>query len=120
MYPEATEAYMASKGMAMLPIPLAMYSSAVFEVLLSFLLIVGYWTRISALLLFLYLIPVSVIFHNFWDISDVADRTLQSYLFWKNVAVMGGLLYVLGAGAGKISLDACCCKKVKVETTTTA
>jgi putative oxidoreductase len=51
-------------------------------------------------LLFLFMIPTTLIFHtNFGDPNQMIH-------FLKNLAIMGGLLYVAGYGAGRLSMDA--------------
>lgn len=102
---EGTAQYMASKGMTMIPVFL--YSAAVVELLGGLALLIGYKIRIAAIVLILFLIPTTLIFHDFWNV-DVIAKQLQMILFLKNLAIMGGLFYVLGSGAGKFSLDRCC------------
>ncbi|EKV02752.1 putative membrane protein [Leptolyngbya sp. PCC 7375] len=70
-----------------------------FQLLGSLSLLLGYKTKIGALLLVLFLIPASLMFHNF-----VADPT-QINSFLKNLGLIGGLLMVIDAGAGAASLD---------------
>ena len=61
--------------------------------------LLGYWTRLGAWGLILFMIPTTMIFHaNFGDQNQMIH-------FLKNVAMMGGLLYVVTFGAGRISLD---------------
>lgn len=102
----STAQYMAAKGMTMVPFFLIV--AAVVELLGGLSLLLGYRTRWGAALLILYLIPVTGIFHDFWMIEDPAMRQMQVIEFLKNIAIMGGLFYVLGAGGGKWSFDACC------------
>ncbi|CRX37838.1 DoxX family protein [Estrella lausannensis] len=67
--------------------------------------LVGYRTRISALFLILALLPTTFIFHNFW--SQEGDALIFSAVFFfKDIAITGGLLYVLSRGAGLCSIDA--------------
>jgi putative oxidoreductase len=99
---DANAHYMASKGMTV--VPFFLIAAAVVEILGSLGLIFGYKIRLVATILFLYLIPVTLIFHDFW-IVETAERQLQMILFLKNVGIMGGLLYVISCGAGGISLD---------------
>lgn len=48
---------------------------------------------VSAILLFAYTLVVNLIFHRFWDMSgDIAQLELS--LFFKNISVSGGLLYL--------------------------
>lgn len=102
MDPAGLSLYMASKGMPM--IPFFLYTAALIEILGGVCLLLGIKTRIAALVLFLYLIPVTVIFHAFWD-SPPAEVAAQMGNFLKNLAIMGGLLYAIANGAGKCSID---------------
>lgn len=70
------------------------------ELLGGLSLLIGYKTKLGALVLFLFLIPTTLIFH-----TEFSDQT-QVIMFMKNLAVMGGLLLLVSQGAGKISLDA--------------
>lgn len=102
MDPEGTSLYMASKGMPM--IPFFLYSAAIIEVLGGAYLLFGLKTRLSAGILALFLIPVTLIFHDFWD-SSPTEVANQMANFLKNLAIIGGLLYTVGCGAGKYSID---------------
>jgi len=67
------------------------------------LLLIGYKTSFGALLLLAYWIPLTYIAHSFWnDPQDI--KRIQSILFMKNVAIIGGLLMVLVNGSGKYSI----------------
>jgi putative oxidoreductase len=63
-------------------------------------LMLGYRAKAGGWLLFLFLIPTTLIFH-----TNFADPN-QMIHFLKNVAMMGGLLYVARYGAGRYSMDA--------------
>ena len=71
----------------------------IFQLLGSLSLLLGYKIKIGALLLIIFLIPATLIFHNF-----VADGE-QLNAFLKNVGLIGGLLMVIYTGAGAASLD---------------
>ena len=71
----------------------------IFQLLGSLSLLLGYKIKIGALLLILFLIPATLIFHNF-----VTDGE-QLNAFLKNVGLIGGLLMVMYTGAGAASLD---------------
>lgn len=64
------------------------------------MLVLGYKARLAALVIFLFIIPLNFFFHPFW--ADPA----QMSSFWKNAAVMGGMLYVAAYGSGPYSLKA--------------
>lgn len=97
-----TAAYMASKGMPM--VPLFLVGAICVEFIGGLLLLVGYRARLVATVFFLFLIPTTLIFHNFWA-ADAAHYQDQLINFMKNVSIMGGMLYVVAFGAGAHSLD---------------
>ncbi|MGH7145073.1 MAG: DoxX family protein [Planctomycetota bacterium] len=76
------------------------------ELLGGLALVFGLFARPAAALLFLYLIPTTLIFHNFWAAADPNLFQMQFINFLKNLAIMGGLLYTTAYGAGLYSLDA--------------
>lgn len=99
---DATSQYMASKGMTMIPLFLAL--AIIIELLGGLLVLVGYRTRITAIILLLYLIPVTYLFHDFWH-ADAAAKELQTIEFLKNLAIFGGLVLLATSGAGLFSID---------------
>lgn len=67
------------------------------------LVLIGYRSSLGAILLLSYWVPVTFIVHSFWnDPEDV--RRMQSVLFMKNLAIIGGLLMVLVNGSGRFSV----------------
>lgn len=94
--------WLAFKGLPMPEFLLAM--SIAIELLGGVFLILGWKVRYASALLFLYLIPVIFIMHNFWAIEG-ADRQPAVENFGKGLMIMGGLLYVFTFGAGPLSLD---------------
>jgi putative oxidoreductase len=64
------------------------------------LLVAGYHTRLTGLLLALYSIMTALVFHH-----AIADQD-QFFHFFKNLAIAGGLLQLTALGAGRLSLDA--------------
>jgi len=104
----AMAGFAASKG---LPAPdLAIWLAAAVEILGGLAILLGFQTRIAAWLLFLYLIPTSIVFHNFWAMQGMEKMDGQAH-FFKNIAIMGGLLFVATFGAGAYSIDAARLKK---------
>ncbi len=99
---EGTAGYMASQGLPMVNILLVL--TIVIELGGGLLIAIGYKARWAALVIFLFLIPVTVIFHNFWAVDPEQMRG-QLIQFQKNLAIMGGMLYVFIAGPGAYSLD---------------
>jgi putative oxidoreductase len=96
--PAGTIGYITVVG---LPFPPLSYGAAVvIEILGSIALILGFQTRIVALILALFSLATALAFHN--NLSDLN----QFIHFFKNVAMAGGLLQVVAFGAGRFSLDA--------------
>ena len=95
--PAATQGYIASVG---LPAPLFGYLIAIIvEVGGGSLLLVGYQTRLVALVLAAFTVATALAFHN-----NFADQN-QMIHFVKNLAITGGLLQVATFGAGSLSFD---------------
>lgn len=67
--------------------------------------LLGYKTKIGAALLFLFLVPVAFMMHNFWAISDPQMAMIQQSMFWKNLSLAGAALLIFYFGAGPLSLD---------------
>ena len=65
----------------------------------------GYYTRVGAGLVVLFLVPVTLSLHAFWSAPD-AQRQMQVIQFTKNLALIGAALMVMAHGAGPLSLDA--------------
>ena len=98
-----TVGYIASVG---LPLPaVGAVLALVVEIVGGLALIAGFGTRIAALVLALFTLVASFFFHAFWAVP--ADQAFMvQLLFFKNVAVVGGLLTLAANGAGGWSLDA--------------
>ena len=99
---EGAVGYIASKGV---PFPaLAAMGAIVIEIGGGLLLIAGWKTRWAAVAMFLFTALAALIFHPFWAVP--ADQVMnQSVHFWKNVAIMGGFLYVFSYGSGPFSIE---------------
>jgi len=97
-----TAGYMASKHMP--AVPFFLLAAVTFELLGGLSVLTGFKARWGALALIVFLIPVTLIFHNFWAYEGMEQKT-QMINFLKNLAIMGGLLMVAANGAGPISVD---------------
>jgi putative oxidoreductase len=95
-------AYAASKGLPMAGVAIA--CAAVLELAGGLAILVGFQTKIAAWLLFLYLIPTTFVFHNFWTMQGM-DQQNNMIHFLKNVAIMGGLVILAANGPGPYSVD---------------
>ena len=98
-----TVGYIASKGM---PMPTAAAVIAIIvEVVGPLALIAGFGTRWAALVLAGFTLVATFVFHNFWAMP--ADQVMmQQLMFFKNIAVIGGLLILAAHGAGAWSVGA--------------
>ena len=100
---EGTVGYIASVGM---PMPeVAAVIALTVEIAGGLALIAGFGTRVAAFALAIFTLVASLYFHNFWAMP--ADQQfIQQLMFFKNLAVTGGLLALVAFGAGGWSLDA--------------
>jgi putative oxidoreductase len=98
-----TAGYIASKG---LPLPMVLaFATAALEVLGGLAIIVGFHTRIAAIVLALFTLVATFVFHAFWAVP-AEQQMVQQLMFMKNLSVAGGLLLLFSFGAGGMSLDA--------------
>ncbi len=69
------------------------------EVVGSITVILGYYTRLGAVLILIFLIPTILIFQN-----GFVDPKLMTH-FMKDMSIFGGVICLLSVGAGRYSLD---------------
>ncbi len=99
---EGTTGYFASLGLP--AVALLVWVVIAIEVLGGLALILGYHTRLTAVGLALFTMLASIAGHAFW--AAPADAAfIAQLLFFKNIAVIGGLLVLASTGAGSISID---------------
>jgi putative oxidoreductase len=91
----ATAAYMSSVGVSDVLLPVVIAT----EVFGALAIILGWQTRVTALLLAGYSLLTALIFH-----ANFADQ-IEMIMFLKNVSIAGGLLLLVANGAGPLSLD---------------
>lgn len=93
---------MASKNM---PLPEVLLVPAIVILLAGgMMLLVGWHARWAALALMAFMVPATLYFHAFWTYPE-AQFVNQFHHFFKNLAIIGGLLLVAGMGSGPMSLD---------------
>jgi putative oxidoreductase len=97
---QGTLGYAGTKGVsaALLAIATAL------ELLGGLSVIVGFKARWGALALVIFVVPVTLVFHNFWAAAP-AEQQAQLVNFLKNLSICGGILIVLARGAGAYSID---------------
>lgn len=104
--PIGTKAYIASKA---LPWPdFAFVIAIVIEIGFGTALILGYRTRIVALVMAIFTLATALTFHD--NFSDPK----QMISFMKNIAIIGGFLQVMVFGSGSVSLDALLASRKKI------
>ncbi len=67
-------------------------------------ILLGYYPKIGASLLVIFLIPTSFYMHRFWGIEDQMQSMNQMIMFMKNVVIIGGALLIAYFGSGPFSL----------------
>src|SRR5882724_8278532 len=95
--------YAASQGvpLASIAVPL----SGVVAIAGGLSILLGYRAKLGAWLIVLFLIPVSLMMHKFWAVTDPMMAQIQMILFMKNLSMLGGALLISHFGAGPFSLD---------------
>jgi putative oxidoreductase len=101
---------LAAKG---LPAADALLSVAVvLEIVGGASVLFGLYARLGAVALLAFMIPVTVIMHNFWAFEG-GEQMNEMINFMKNVSITGGILLVLAFGAGPCSIDSMTTPKQK-------
>lgn len=100
---------LAAKGLPFgiaLPFPDIFAVAAVaIEVAGPLLILFGLQTRWVALLMVAFVVMASLTSHRYWELEGQL-RQINSSNFYKNLAIIGGLLFLYASGAGAISRDA--------------
>ncbi|MBB5498189.1 DoxX family protein [Paraburkholderia sp. MM5384-R2] len=97
-----TVAYMTSTGA---PVPeLSAVIAVVMELVVGVALLVGFFTRPLALLLAVYTLGTAIIGHHYWNMTGAMQYDNMIH-FYKNIAIIGGLLLLCVTGPGKYSFD---------------
>ena len=97
----AVAATMAKKGLPFSEILLI--GSIAFELGGGLMVLLGWRARFGALLLAVFTIAATLVFHNFWAV-EAAQYRGQLTQFMKNLSILGGLVYIMVAGSGPFSL----------------
>ena len=98
-----TAGYMASKGLPMVAVLLPL--TILVELGGGLLIALGWKARWAAAVIFLFIIPVTLVFHNPAGL-DAAQAQQQMINLLKNLSIMGGMLGLFAFGPGGFSLDA--------------
>lgn len=103
-FSKQTIGYAASQGvpLASIAVPL----SGVLALVGGLSILLGYRAKLGAWLIILFLIPVTLMLHNFWVVKDPTMAQMQMVMFMKNVSMLGAALLITQFGAGPLSFDA--------------
>jgi len=77
---------------------------AIVEFVVGVTLILGLGTRYAALLCVLFLIVATALAHRYWEYPP-AQMGAQKTNFLKNLAILGGALFLFVSGGGRFSID---------------
>lgn len=95
--------YAASQGV---PYPvIAVPLSGLIALIGGLSILLGYKARWGAWLIVLFLLPVTFMMHDFWNVADPAMTNIQQAMFFKNLSMIGGALLIAYFGSGPLSLD---------------
>ena len=97
-----TAGMMSAKGFPVAS--LFLVGALAFELLGGLSVLTGYKARLGAVALIIFLIPTTLIFHNFWAYQGM-EQQMQVANFLKNLAIAGGLALVVAFGPGPLSVD---------------
>jgi uncharacterized membrane protein YphA (DoxX/SURF4 family) len=85
--------YAQSKGV---PSPkLAVAGSGVLLLLGGLSVLLGFYPTIGLILLIVFLVPTTLLMHNFWAVEDPMQRQMEMVNFLKNMALLGAALMLL-------------------------
>ena len=68
-------------------------------------LILGLATRYVVLVMVVFMLVATFSSHRYWEFADAAVRRAQDLNFYKNIAMLGGLLFLFVGSAGRFSID---------------
>ena len=100
-----TAGYMAAKMPSLDPILIKLMLVLTIAVELGggLMMLLGWQARWGATAILIWLIPVTFLFHAYWGLPP-DQMQMQFIQFHKNMAIMGGLLFIIAMGPGPYSL----------------
>lgn len=96
-------AYAASQGVPLAS--LAIIISIIAELAAAAMIVFGFKARLGAFILLLWMIPVSLMMHAFWNIEDPMAQQMNMIMFMKNLSMMGAMLLIMSFGPGPKSIN---------------
>ena len=101
---EGMAGYAMSKGLPMASFMVA--ASGLLLLLGGLSILLGFWTRIGAWLLVLFLVPTAFLMHDYWAVADPQAASGEQVQFLKNMALTGAALMISIVPRWPLSLDA--------------
>lgn len=99
----ATIAYAGTQGV---PLPdITAPFSGLLAIVGALSIILGFKARIGAILIMIFLIPISYKMHAFWNVTEPMLYQMQFSMFMKNVSMLGGAFLIYVHGTGTWSVD---------------
>ena len=98
-----TIAFAASKGvpLASIAVPL----SGIIATAGGMSIAAGYNAKWGGWLIVLFLVPVTVMIHDFWAMTDPNMAQVNQIMFMKNLSMLGAALLITYFGSGPLSVD---------------
>lgn len=102
-FSKGTVGYATAHGvpLASLAVPL----SGIIAILGGLSITLGYKAKWGGWLIVLFLVPVTIMMHNFWTVKDPMMAMMQKTNFLKNLSMLGAALLIAYFGSGPLSLD---------------
>jgi putative oxidoreductase len=92
--------------------PIAVPVSGIIAFLGGLSIAFGYKAKWGAWLIVLFLVPITLMMHNFWAAPDKMAAQMQMAMFIKNISILGAALMIAYFGTGPLSLDSLLQNKV--------
>lgn len=80
--------------------------SGILAILGGISIVLGYKAKLGAWLIVLFLVPVTIMMHNFWAIEDPMMKQMQMTMFMKNISILNNALLITYFEANPLSVDA--------------
>lgn len=85
--------------------PLMAPLAAALEFLGGLALLLGVQVRVASVLLLVFTLLATLIAHRFWEYAPGAAHQMQQISFFKNVAIVGGFVFLAAHGGGRYCLE---------------
>lgn len=97
-----TAAYAAGNGVPMSEVLVPF--SGILAMIGGISILFGYKARWGAWMIVAFLVPVTLMMHDFWNMTD-PQASMNRIMFMKNISMLGGALLIAYFGAGPLSVD---------------